>query len=82
MTTAELVYQDRQQLLKLPEAFRFNSQTVYIRKDAKTGSLIVSEARPEWQAFLDAWDKLDGSEWELPRHAHHINRDIFEDWQE
>ena len=47
--------------MRLPAEFRFEGKEVNIRRDPKTGDVILS-ARPEreefWNAFFDAVDKL------------------------
>ena len=45
-----------------------------------TGQVSISSYLPEWQEFLDAWQQLDGTEWELPRYEYAIERpDLFAD---
>lgn len=49
--TAKLFKNGRSQAVRLPTKFRFDCETVYIRRDEKTGDVILSK-RP------DTWDEL------------------------
>jgi antitoxin VapB len=49
--TAKLFLNGRSQAVRLPSDFRFEGTEVYIRRDPKTGDVILS-ARPEsWDGF-------------------------------
>lgn len=55
--TAKLFRNGRSQALRLPAEYRFEGSEVYIRRDPKTGDVILS-ARPEsWEEFFDLADK-------------------------
>ena len=49
---AKLFTNGRSQAVRLPAAFRFNTQEVFIHKDAKTGDIILSRKPASWDAFL------------------------------
>ena len=49
---AKLFTNGRSQAVRLPAAFRFNTQEVFIHKDAKTGDIILSRKPATWDAFL------------------------------
>jgi antitoxin VapB len=54
--TAKLFKNGRSQAVRLPAAFRFSSDEVYVRKDPQTGDVILS-AKPSWDelfAFADS----------------------------
>jgi antitoxin VapB len=56
---AKVFKNGRSQAVRIPLEFRFNSDSVYIRRDKQTGDLILSEtpAQPTWKevfAMLDA----------------------------
>jgi antitoxin VapB len=66
---AKLFRNGRSQAVRLPAAFRFPSNEVYIRQDPETGDVILSRRPPDWTGFLDALaatdvptDFLDASE--------------------
>lgn len=66
---AKLFRNGRSQAVRLPAAYRFPSNEVYIRQDPETGDVILSRRPPDWNGFLDALaatdvpaDFLDASE--------------------
>lgn len=46
----------RSQAVRLPPAFRFNTDEVYIRKDEKTGDVILSRCPTDWDSIFAALD--------------------------
>ena len=56
---AKLFMNGRSQAVRLPKAFRFNSTEVFIRKDPKTGDVILSLRPSTWDDFFLA---LQGTE--------------------
>ena len=51
--TAKIFMNGRSQAVRLPAEYRFESSEVYIRKDARTGDVILS-ARPDgWHELFD-----------------------------
>jgi antitoxin VapB len=49
--TAKVFMTGRSQAVRLPAEFRFNSNEVFIRRDEKTGEVILSP-RPSWKDIL------------------------------
>jgi antitoxin VapB len=54
--TAKLFTTGRSQAVRLPKAFRFEGQEVFIRRDPRTGDVILSKRPPDWSGLfaLDA----------------------------
>ena len=52
--TAKLFVNGRSQAVRLPAAFRFDTQEVFIRKDSITGDVILSRRPDDWNGFLVA----------------------------
>jgi antitoxin VapB len=52
--TAKLFTNGRSQAVRLPAAFRFAGKEVFIRKDEKTGDVILSEKPTSWAGFFEA----------------------------
>jgi antitoxin VapB len=55
--TAKVFMTGRSQAVRLPAEFRFNSKEVFIRRDEKTGEVILSRKPVDWDelfAKLDA----------------------------
>jgi len=50
--SAKLFINGRSQALRLPAAYRFDCKEVYIRKDWKTGDVILSRKPDTWEDFL------------------------------
>jgi antitoxin VapB len=48
----------RSQAVRLPAAFRFNTAEVYVRRDAATGDVVLSNRPPKkpWQEIFAALD--------------------------
>jgi antitoxin VapB len=51
--TAKLFRNGRSQALRLPAEYRFEGSEVYIRKDPKSGDIILSRRPDSWQDFFD-----------------------------
>lgn len=73
------------QAVSLPEAFRFDSDYVYVTRDEKTGDVILSQKPKDWNSFLslvasskEKWS-IDKELW--PKQNEN-SRDLFEGWQE
>lgn len=47
----------RSQAVRIPDAYRFNSKEVFIRRDAESGDLILSPALDSWEEVYAALDK-------------------------
>jgi antitoxin VapB len=54
--TAKLFTTGRSQAVRLPKAFRFEGREVFIRRDPRTGDVILSKRPPDWSGLfaLDA----------------------------
>ena len=82
---AKLFTNGRSQAVRLPAAFRFDGQEVFIRQDPETGDVILSRKPPDWDDFFSALkdadvpvDFLDEKE----RNLGLQDRDPFEGWRE
>ncbi len=60
MDKAKLLSKGRSQAVRLPAQYRFEGQEeVYIRRDSKTGDVILSAKPQDWSAFFALRDALD-----------------------
>jgi antitoxin VapB len=50
--TAKLFRNGRSQAVRLPAEFRFEGGEVFIRKDEKTGEVILSQRPSSWKEFF------------------------------
>lgn len=50
--TAKLFRNGRSQAVRLPADFRFEGEEVFIRKDDKTGDVILSRRPASWKEFF------------------------------
>lgn len=57
--TAKLFMNGRSQAVRLPASFRFDCEEVYIRKDKKTGDVIISKKPDTWDDFFEIIDDID-----------------------
>lgn len=57
--TAKLFRNGRSQAVRLPAEFRFPGSEVFVRRDPKTGDVILSRRPDSWQDFFDLVDTLD-----------------------
>ena len=82
---AKLFTNGRSQAVRLPAAFRFDAQEVFIRQDPETGDIILSRKPEDWHDFFSA---LKGSDVpadflnEKERNQGLQDRDPFEGWRE
>jgi len=51
---AKLFLNGRSQAVRLPSAFKFDTNEVYIRKDTETGDVILSRKPSDWDGFFSA----------------------------
>lgn len=77
--SAKIFINGRSQAVRLPAAYRFNCNEVFIRKDPKTGDVILSRKPGTWDDFFDLLktveipkDFMDRREDSLPQ-----EREIF-----
>ena len=57
MQKAKLFKNGRSQAVRLPAAFRFATDEVYIRRDAESGDVILSTRPPTWDGFFQAVER-------------------------
>jgi antitoxin VapB len=58
--TAKVFRTGRSQAVRLPAAFRFSSEEVFIRRDPQTGDVILSAKPGDWEAVFAAIDAVEG----------------------
>ena len=82
---ANLFTDEGGQVIRLPEAFRSKGKEVLLRKDPKTGDVIVSPKPGNWDGFFTLLkendrvnDFLDTNEPDVQQQE----RDPFEGWSE
>jgi len=56
---AKLFPNGRSQAVRLPSAFRFEGEEVYIRRDEETGEIILSPVPNSWDGFFAARDAAE-----------------------
>jgi antitoxin VapB len=83
--TAKIFVNGRSQAVRLPAAYRFDTQEVFIRKDPVTGDVILSRRPDDWSALLSAThqahvpeDFLSDAERETHGHTRQTERDPFD----
>lgn len=52
--TAKIFMNGRSQAVRLPAEFRFDAKEVFIRRDPKTGDVILSQKPTTWDGFFEA----------------------------
>lgn len=57
--TAKLFTNGRSQAVRLPAAFRFEGDEVFIRKDPATGDVILSRRPTDWTSFFELLTHTD-----------------------
>ncbi|HVZ29374.1 MAG TPA: AbrB/MazE/SpoVT family DNA-binding domain-containing protein [Asticcacaulis sp.] len=87
--TAKIFMTGRSQAVRLPKAYRFASDEVYIRRDPKTGDVILSSKpvrHTTWDAFFAALDQLKPEDvphdFMLDRNQGFHDRDPFAGYEE
>lgn len=55
---AKLFRNGRSQAVRLPREFRFEGKEVNIRRDPKSGEVILSPRRRSWKEFFDRLDSF------------------------
>lgn len=55
--TAKLFRNGRSQAVRLPAEFRFEGTEVFIRRDPKTGDVILSRRPNSWESFFALADQ-------------------------
>lgn len=51
---AKLFMNGKHQAVRLPDAYRFDTREVFIRRDQETGDVILSRKPARWDDFLSA----------------------------
>jgi antitoxin VapB len=51
---AKLFMNGRSQAVRLPAAFRFDAEEIFIRRDPVSGDVILSRRPPNWDSFFAA----------------------------
>ena len=74
------------QAVRLPADMRFDSEFVYVRRDERTGDVILS-SRPQmtWAEFRTLQEELGPlteEEFSVPRDCSFEDRDPFAGWEE
>ena len=84
-TTAKIFLSGRSQAVRLPKEFRFKETEVFIRRDALSGDVILSQHPDSWSGLfaLDATTEVpaDFMSAEDRTQAYDL-RDPFEGWKE
>ena len=82
---AKLFMNGRSQAVRLPVAFRFDGDEVFIRKDPETGDVILSRKPESLDSFFAALNDIDvPADFLSPveRQQGEQHRDPFEGWAE
>jgi antitoxin VapB len=82
---AKLFKNGRSQAVRLPASFRFEAHEVFIRRDPKTGDVILSRRPDSWQGFFAALDEAavpDDFLGAAERKTEAPERDPLEGWSE
>ena len=58
-TTAKLFTTGRSQAVRLPMEFRFQGTEVFIRRDPRTGEVVLSPKPISWQEFFKLADQSE-----------------------
>ena len=67
MKTARVITSGGGQTVRLPDEYRSDTDVVYVRKDERTGDIVLSE-RPGLADLFDAIDtEGDAADWRLER---------------
>jgi antitoxin VapB len=83
--TAKLFKNGRSQAVRLPAAYRFEGEEVYIRRDPATGDVILSTKPRSFERFFAAVAKAEIPDDFLSpgeRQQEGAERDPFEGWEE
>lgn len=57
--TAKLFMNGRSQAIRLPAAYRFDGDEVYIRRDPETGDVVISRKPGSWEEYFEMMDTID-----------------------
>ena len=56
--TAKIFVNGRSQAVRLPAAYRFDTKEVFVRRDKKTGDVILSRRPDDWHSLFSALQGL------------------------
>ena len=56
---AKLFTTGRSQAVRLPKAYRFNADEVWIRRDPLTGDVVLSPRPPDWSGLFALYETTD-----------------------
>lgn len=57
-STAKLFTTGRSQAVRLPKEFRFEGTEVFIRRDRRTGDVVLSAKPNDWEWFFELADRV------------------------
>jgi antitoxin VapB len=83
--TAKLFMTGRSQAVRLPMEFRFEGSEVFVRRDPKTGDVILSRKPSSWDGLFDLYDAgetPDDFMSDADRAQPPQDRDPFAGWKE
>ena len=83
--TAKIFRTGRSQAVRLPAEFRFEGTEVFVRRDPKTGDVILSRKPESWNGLFELYDQdqvPDDFMGPADRSQPSQDRDPFEDWKE
>jgi antitoxin VapB len=83
--TAKIFTTGRSQAVRLPAEFRFEGSEVFVRRDPKTGDVILSRKPDSWDGLLELYGQdqvLDDCLGSSDRSQLQHDRDPFEGWTE
>lgn len=83
--TAKLFTTGGSQAVRLPAEFRFEGDQVYVRRDERTGDVILStRPRSNWSEFMAARERFEPlpDDFLADRQQSTQTRDPLEGWQE
>jgi antitoxin VapB len=83
--TAKLFTTGRSQAVRLPMEFRFEEKEVFVRRDSRTGDVILSRKPDSWDGLFVLYDKGEVPNdfmGDADRDQSNHDRDPFADWSE
>jgi len=90
--TARLFTNGGSQAVRLPAEYRFEGSEVYIRRDARSGEVVLSpKTRKSWASFVALRERmraelanegLDSFMQDRPQPSGELQRNPFEGWRE
>ena len=83
--TAKIFMTGRSQAVRLPAEFRFEESEVFVRRDPRTGDVILSRKPDSWDGLIELYSKdqePDDFMSAADRNQSSQDRDPFKDWRE